>query len=107
MKAGIYPIVVNANSSLRERGEGHIFLPDGGTNLRPYVIGIHGGGWQRGDQTSFRFIWEEFSALKLGLVLVSYRLAPDHLFPCAYEDLKRCLSWLVDNGRNFGLDNSR
>jgi acetyl esterase/lipase/predicted dehydrogenase len=75
--------------------------------LQPFVLGIHGGGWMRGDQTSFNWIWPTLSPLGVALVLPSYRKAPDFPFPAAYEDLLKVCKWIAMEGHRHGLDASR
>jgi len=98
--------VLQTNPAIGERGIIHVYGADPATP-RAYVLGIHGGGWKQGDQTSFAWIWPRIQALEVALVLPSYRLAPTFRFPCAYDDLVHLLAWLRDNGASHGLDASR
>lgn len=88
------------------RGEIHLYLP-ASIGPHPFVLGIHGGGWQSGDQTSYTWLWPKIAPIGVALVLLSYRLAPRFPFPCAYEDVLRVLSWIRKNGLKHGLDVDR
>jgi acetyl esterase/lipase len=41
------------------------------------------------------------------VVSVDYRLAPEHPFPAAIDDVTSVLSWVVDSGRALGVDVDR
>lgn len=98
-------IVQQMNPGIGDRGNVHIYLPGSGTY--PYVIGIHGGGWQNGDQSSYTFLWPHLKQRGIALALVSYRLAPAHRFPAPYDDMLAALAWLRENGTQHGLDAER
>jgi acetyl esterase/lipase len=69
---------------------------------------IHGGGMVAGDN---RFgvpevlVWAE--ELRLAVVSVDYRLAPEHPYPAAVEDCYAGLVWTVRNARELGVDPDR
>jgi acetyl esterase len=80
-----------------------VFVP-----ARPPVglyVQIHGGGWslgspEDGDADNLRRCRE------LGLVIVSpkYRLAPEHPYPAAFEDVMAVVEWLLENAeREWGV----
>jgi len=96
--------IVSINPALGARGDIHIYLPPNSTYPHPFVLGIHGGGWRCGDQTVYDYLAPKLAPLGVALVLVSYRLAPAHPFPAAYEDLLFVLRWLKEHGYEQGLD---
>jgi acetyl esterase len=56
----------------------------------PSIVYLHGGGWVVGDLDSHDFITAELAArLQVLVLVVDYRLAPEHPFPAAFND---CLS---------------
>ena len=63
----------------------NVFSPRGARNA-PVLVFWHGGGWTNGyrDYTTC----QATQITRLGLVLVapSYRLAPEHPLPCAFDD---------------------
>ena len=83
----------------------HLFAHDDRT---PVVMYLHGGGWTLGSP-------EECEALCRSLVLRSgwaavvpeYRLAPEHPYPAALEDIERVIAWLRHGGDSLGLDASK
>ena len=60
---------------------------------------IHGGGWMVGSNDTWDELLELFAA-EAGMVAVSpnYRLAPEHPFPAANEDVLTVAEWLIANG---------
>ncbi|MBL3827234.1 MULTISPECIES: alpha/beta hydrolase [unclassified Marinobacter] len=62
------------------------------------IVYLHGGGWVVGDlddyDTLARFIAIESNC---AVVLVDYRLAPEHPFPAAINDAWTALEWVADN----------
>lgn len=107
MSSDIHPRILAANPAIGERGNLHIYIPENASRPVPFVLGIHGGGWRNGDQTSFNYLTGKLLPLGIGLVLASYRLAPEHPFPAAYDDLLAALAWLKLEGGAQGLDTSR
>lgn len=88
------------------RGDIHLYLPEGDTAV-PYILGIHGGGWRSGDQSAYAWLWPKVRPLGIGLALASYRLAPEHRFPTAFDDLVAVLAWLQRDGERHRLDPGR
>jgi acetyl esterase/lipase len=102
------PDIIQTNPSIGERGEIHVYRPLArGSGNYPFVLGIHGGAWKRGDQTAYRFLPPKLLPQGVAVVLVSYRLLPNFRFPAAFEDLAHVLAWLKRNGRDLGLNVSR
>ncbi|WP_285357273.1 alpha/beta hydrolase [Pseudomonas sp. lyk4-R2A-10] len=72
----------------------------------PCVLYLHGGGWVVGGLDSHDFICCELAmALGAMVVVVDYRLAPEHPFPAGFED---CLSvWRALRSGPFWFDPGR
>jgi acetyl esterase/lipase len=78
---------------------------DGG---RGALLCIHGGGFSIGsaeDDLGFG----AWLARELGIVvvLVEYRLAPEHPYPCGLDDCFAALSWVHAAAAEIGVDRSR
>jgi len=85
------------------------YVPATAARRRPAVVLIHGGGWVGGLRAS---IGEEAGWLaERGFVTftVDYRLAPDHRFPAAADDVAAFVRWLRKPARmkQFGIDPER
>ncbi len=98
--------VVPVHPAAGPRGDVHLYLPEGATAV-PYILGIHGGGWRSGDQSAYAWLWPKIRPLGIGLALASYRLAPEHPFPAAFDDLVAVLAWLRRDGERHRLDPGR
>jgi acetyl esterase len=64
-----------------------IFVPRGITAPGPTIVYFHGGGWTTGDLDTHDSLCRSIAArTTLRLISVEYRLAPEAVFPAAYED---------------------
>ncbi|MCV9961103.1 alpha/beta hydrolase [Pararhizobium sp. BT-229] len=64
------------------------------------IFYIHGGGFVVGSLQSHDAICAEIAhAAKAELVSVDYRLAPEHVWPAAFDDCFEVLKWLLVDGR--------
>lgn len=64
------------------------------------ILYIHGGGCVVGSLESHDAICAEIAhAAKAELVSADYRLAPEHVWPAAFDDCFEVLTWLLADGR--------
>jgi len=67
---------------------------------RTRVFYIHGGGFVVGSLESHDAICAEIAhAARAELVSIDYRLAPEHVWPAAFDDCFEVLTWLLADGR--------
>ena len=73
------------------------------------MLGIHGGGWENGDRTSYNWCFERLHAAlgNVALVQGSHRPASEAPFPAAYDDCVHTLRWLHDHAHEHHLDPNR
>ena len=75
---------------------------------RPVVVWSHGGGFILGDLTSGDATCRSLAAKAECAVLnVDYRLAPEHPYPAAFDDVLAVLRWIGTDGERHELDRSR
>lgn len=79
---------------------------------RAVVVFVHGGGFimgDKGDATAPFFNNFGAWAVREGFVGVTltYRLAPDHVWPSGAVDLERAVAWIVANIAQYGGDPHR
>lgn len=75
---------------------------------RPALLYLHGGGWMLGGLDSHGFLAARLARqLGLAVLLVDYRLAPEHPYPAALEDALQAWDWLLQEARALGLDETR
>lgn len=76
-------------------GAARVFAPEGVTGPTPALLWVHGGGFILGSPAQDDALATTF-ARELGVTVVApaYRLAPEHPFPAAIDDLYAALRWL-------------
>jgi monoterpene epsilon-lactone hydrolase len=66
----------------------------------PALLYFHGGGYRLGSATSYRAYGSHLArACSARVVLVDYRLAPEHPFPAAVDDALVAYKWLLGDQR--------
>ena len=81
-----------------------VFRPPGNAP-KPGVIYFHGGGWVLGSCETHDDVCAEMAdRADVVVVLVDYRLAPEHPHPAQLEDSHRVLEWMHTAGRAMGID---
>jgi acetyl esterase/lipase len=69
----------------------------------PIVVWFHGGGWVTGTLDSFDAVGRAMAAaVPAVLVMVDYRLAPEHPFPAAVEDCYAATVWASRSAAELG-----
>jgi acetyl esterase/lipase len=65
----------------------------------PTVVYLHGGGYRMGSALAWRSYGSHLaSACGVRVLLVDYRLAPEHPFPAAVDDAVASYQWVLDTG---------
>jgi acetyl esterase len=84
-----------------------IYRPASASPL-PLVLFAHGGGWVTGSLDSHdRLCRILANALDSVVVAVDYRLAPEHAYPAALDDVATAWRWARERPRELGADGSR
>jgi monoterpene epsilon-lactone hydrolase len=64
-----------------------------------HILFLHGGGFTVGSPALYRhFTWRIASAARARVLVVDYRLAPEHPFPAALDDAVTAYRWLLADG---------
>ena len=80
-------------------------VPVGG---RPALLDIHGGGFVVGSIAMEHGMAVQVARdLDAVVVVVEYRLAPEHPFPAGLEDCYAALCWMRDAASTMGIDTDR
>ncbi|WP_175823925.1 alpha/beta hydrolase [Burkholderia sp. BCC0419] len=75
---------------------------------QPALLYFHSGGYVVGSLETADAVCRMLAAdARCAVVSVSYRLAPEHKFPCAVDDALDALRWLHRKALTYGLDASR
>ena len=75
--------------------------------LHPGVLVIHGGNWQSGDNREFAPLNRYLAGHGSLVAAINYRLAPEHKFPAALEDVRQAINYLKNHAADLGLDANR
>lgn len=74
----------------------------------PVFVYAHGGGWCYGSiETVDRFCRRVADRSGCAVLSVGYRLAPEHVFPAALDDVETVLRYVRREGAGLGVDASR
>jgi acetyl esterase/lipase len=82
--------------------------PEAGDEPVPVVMFFHGGGWVVGDLDSYDGDARRHAVGSAALVVsVEYRLAPEHPYPAAVDDVWAATLWVSEHGAELGADTGR
>lgn len=84
-----------------------VYRPKDAEGPLPTVLYVHGGGFRILSKDTHWIMALAFARRGYLVFNVSYRLAPDHPFPAAVEDVAAAFDWVVRHGPSFGADLSR
>ncbi len=83
------------------------YVPEGDGPF-PTAILVHGGGFTKGDKTSFiKPLFEPLSAAGFTWFTINYRLAPDHRWPACIEDVESAIRWVRQHAKEYKVDANR
>ena len=111
---GLYPRA----GDVQRVGDGIAFTP-AGTRLdiwadvadtgegKPVLVFFYGGGWMKGERTSYDFVGRTFAERGFVAVIADYRLVPQVKFPAFVEDAAAALAWTQTNIAPYGGDPDR
>ena len=86
----------------------YCFDPAPGATGRPALFHIHGGGMVLGTAKDMQFGPSAMAAaLRIPVISVEYRLAPETPFPGPQNDCLDGLAWLAGNAVELGIDPAR
>jgi acetyl esterase len=81
--------------------------PETGT-APPVVMFFHGGGWVVGDLDSYDGEARNHAVGADALIVsIDYRLAPEHPYPAAVDDVWAATQWVATHGEELGADPKR
>jgi acetyl esterase len=82
-----------------------LYVPDDLPAGSPLLVFLHGGGWVNGSITSHDPVCR-FLAVHAGarVLSVGYRLAPEHPFPAAIDDVTAALAFTQRHAADWGAD---
>lgn len=81
-----------------------VYRPKDAVGKLPVIVNVHGGGWVYGDKKLYSYYCMMLAQAGFAVVNFSYRLAPEHLYPAAIEDVMAAFAWVMDHAKTYGLD---
>jgi acetyl esterase len=76
--------------------------------LAPCLVFFHGGGWVIGNLDTHDVACRKLADEgQLIVISIDYRLAPEHKFPAAVNDVVAATTWIADHAKQLGVDASR
>jgi len=114
----LYDRVAGGTSGARLVGEGvafgshgqtlDIWAPEAATaGTLPVVVFWYGGGWAKGDRTSYAFAGRALARAGFLVVVPDYRKVPDVHFPAFVDDAAEAVAWVAANAARHGGDPQR
>jgi len=97
--------VINKTIQLTGRElEIRIYKPKS-TILKPTLIYVHGACWVAGSLNSHDEICRYLSKKgDVNVIAINYRLAPEHKYPAAHNDVYDAIEWVWNHANELGLD---
>jgi acetyl esterase len=84
-----------------------LYLPDG-AERPPLLVYAHGGGFMQGSLSSWDAMLRELvRKSSVAALSVDYRLAPEHRFPVAFDEMVAMIRLAAREGEGLGIDPTR
>lgn len=96
-----YPRELHENDESIDKHSLDIYYPENSKD-RPVMVFIHGGSWSYGDRSWYRLLGYTFAKQGIVTVIISYRLAPDYIYPAQIEDTVHAVNYVFNNISKYG-----
>ena len=84
-----------------------LFYPARGTAHAPWLVVVHGGGWDSGDRYQLPELNSVLATHGVSVVSVDYRLAPAYTWPAPRDDVRHAVDFIKENAASLGVDANR
>lgn len=101
VNTGGLTVVANQQYGPDTRNVLDVYAPPNARNA-PVVLFVHGGSWQGGDKSIYRFVGDSLARAGYVTGVMNYRLAPQNRYPAYVQDAASALRWMRDNATKFG-----
>jgi acetyl esterase len=106
--SGLPNAVASRDLSIASGRRARLYRPEGARGLLPVLVYAHGGGWVAGSIQSHEPFCRLLSAASGVMILsIDYRLAPEHRFPAALEDMGSAARWMAAHAQECEADVTR
>jgi len=101
--AGLPNDVIAHDVALGSSLAGRLYLPASPVPPLALLVYLHGGAWVAGSVvTHDPFCRLLAHAASVGVLLVDYRLAPEHRYPAAVDDARAAVDWAARHAQAWG-----
>ena len=98
--------IVFSNDGWPQQLKADLYRPKNSA-LMPVVLMVHGGGWSSRDRSDMHSTADELAQKGFAVLNISYRFAPQFIYPAQIQDLQLALRWLQNNANQYQLDLNR
>ena len=85
-----------------------VYVPDQpAQSPRPVIVFWHGGRWETGDKSDYRFVGAALAESGYVAVIANYRHYPQVKMPGFMDDAARAAQWTAAHAAEFGADPNR
>ena len=81
-----------------------VYCLKGTSAPQPTIISIHGGGWVYGSKELYSHYCMRLAQRGFTVVNFNYRLAPEHKYPAALQDICTMAHWVMNQGKEYFID---
>lgn len=78
-----------------------------GRSAAPFVLVVHGGGWDAGNTTDLAEIHYHLAREGISVAALNYRLAPQYKWPAPKEDVLEAVKFLKAHAAQLNIDPNR
>ncbi len=79
------------------------YYPAQGAGAAPWVLLIHGGGWESGDSSQLAELNSLLARWGLAVFAINYRLAPRNKWPAPLDDARAAVEFIRTRTSEFGI----
>ncbi len=87
-----------------ERHRLDVYAPRKKEKLNEVLVFIHGGSWNSGDKSIYKFLGRRFARKGVVTVVINYRLSPGAEYDEMAMDAARAVKWVEENIKAYGGD---
>ena len=84
-----------------------LYVPEKIDKPAPGLIFIHGGGWESGDRSDYKYYTVRYAKRGYVVATISYRFTQEAPFPAAVQDVKCAVRWMRANAAEYHVDPDR
>lgn len=84
-----------------------VYAPKKITKPKGVLVFIHGGNWNSGRKSPYRFLGKRMASKGVVTVIIDYRLSPQTAYQGMATDAAMALKWVKENIHSYGGDENK